>query len=292
MKTHKFILTSLPKIIIPGLISLLGLTTLLSLTAPALSEEPGPEKIQFLQNIQNQLQQVSGLKGRPITVIVTPEGKRNITLTPSSVSFPYGFLKQMQDITQLVATMAHMTAHISLDFVETPPLPDHGSTPAKKNSVKAYIKGTISQRYPDESYMPQATGSFHDNHQNSSRGIIEKPNYQNKNYSYQVNKAKFVKAEHELKVDKITEKIMRHAGYCAADYTRLLQYFYENPHLLLGNDHFALDADQWQRIDEAERRTKEACSPQQRTQTSPHAAAFDHMKVSILQSLRNSKKSN
>ncbi|PCI33071.1 MAG: hypothetical protein COB54_04825 [Alphaproteobacteria bacterium] len=292
MKTHKFIFTSFPK---APTLSLISLLTLISLTPPALSQEPGPEiteKVAFLQDIQNQLQQVSGIKNRPVTVFVTPESKRNITLTPTSVSFSYGFLKQMQDITQLVATMAHMTAHISLDFIETPPLDDRDSNRPEKTSVTDYIKNTLTQKFPDEGYIPQATGSFHGNQQNSTSGIIEKPSYQNKDYDYAVNRVKYIKAEHELEVDKVTHKIMRHAGYCAQDYTRLLQYFYENPHLLLGNEHFALDTDQWQRIDEAERRVTETCDADQRTQASTHAAAFDQMKVRILQSLRNTKKSD
>lgn len=295
MKTHKFIFIPLPKVpsvVTPCLVSLLALMALLGLASPALAEEPGPEKVEFLQDIQNQLQQVSGNKDRPITVFVTPERKRKITLTPTSVSFSYGFLKQMQDITQLVATMAHMTAHISLDFIETPPLPDRNTTRTANPSVTEKIKSTLTQKFPDQGYMPQATGSFHGNQQNSTSGIIEKPSYQNKDYDYAVNRVKFIKAEHELEVDKITHKIMRHAGYCAQDYTHLLQYFYENPHLLLGNDHFALDADQWQRIDLAERRVTGTCGPDQRTLTGQHAAAFDQMKVRILQSLRNTKKSD
>ncbi len=280
MKTRKYIFDSILLIIA------IAVPTSLGLTSQAMSAEQKPEKILFLQDIQSQLIRVSGVKDRNIPILVSRDQKRKITLTPSSVTLSYGFMKQMNTINQLVATMAHMMAHISLDFVATPPLPEEDRDHTEKTSVEDYIKDTVLQKYPDRGYIPQATGAFHD--KNTGMTIIERPGYQNKEYDYSVNKAAILHAEHEREVDKITDKILRHSGFCPSDYSRMLHYFYETPQQLLGNKHFALDADQWPRIDTADSRSDPAtsCDDSQIAQIQKYAPAFDQLKVNIMQSLR------
>lgn len=281
MKMHKFIFEYFPKIL--GL----ALLVALSLTAHAKANEQAPEKTMFLQDIESQLIRVGGLKDRMITLHITNNQKREIAITPSSISFSYGFLKQLNNINQLIATMAHMTAHISLDFVATPPLPEDEQAGHEKTSVTEYLKTTMRPKYPDQGNIPQATGAFH----TKGAAIIERPGYYNKDYDYSMNKADIINAEHELEVDKITDKILRHAGYCPSDYSRMLHYFYENPQALLGNKHFALNANEWQRIDAVNRRVDPAvaCSPDQTTHTQKHENAFDQLLVKIRQALRKKK---
>ncbi len=278
MKMHKFISETFPKIVI------LAMMTAISLTSLAQSDDNKPEKTLFLQDIQDQLVHVSGIKNRNITIHIIDDKKRKTILTPSSISLSYGFLKQMKDINQLVSTLAHLTAHISLDFVATPPLPEDNHDGQEKSSVTGYLKSTIRPQYPDENNMPQATGAFH----KKGAEILERPRYHNKDYEYSVNKTDIIKAEHELEVDKITDKILRHSGYCPADYSRMLYYFYENPQLMLGNKHFALDADQWQRIDAVNRRADPgtACDKAQIALTQKHAGDFDQLLVRVMLALR------
>ncbi len=263
---RKFIFTCFPTVVIMALLS-----------GPVSAAD---EKAAFLQDIQARLTVASGIKDRPIKVIVTKESKRVIILTPSSISLSYGFLKQMKDVNQLTMILAHLTAHIGLDYVAPPPLPeDHVRTEDKRS-----LKDFITPKYPDESYVPEATGPFTGKDKNA---IIERPKYQNKNYDYAVNKAGIVKAEQELDADKITNKIIRHAGFCPSDYSRMLHYFYENPQLLLGNKHFALDADQWPRIGAVDSRADPAakCTAEQVALTQKYAPAFDQLMVHIRQAL-------
>ncbi|MCF6196451.1 MAG: hypothetical protein L3J50_07080, partial [Emcibacter sp.] len=66
-----------------------------------------------------------------------------------------------------------------------------------------------------------------------------------------------------------------------------LHYFYENPQLLLGNKHFALDADQWPRIGAVDSRADPAakCTAEQVALTQKYAPAFDQLMVHIRQAL-------
>lgn len=273
MKTHKFIFKAVT-----------ALFALVLMTAPGLTLSGHAADTDFLQEIQNRLMKVSGVKDRDIAVIVTENQKRKITLTPSSISLSYGYLKQMKTINQLVATLAHMTAHISLDYVARPPLPEDDRNNQKKTSVTDYLKSTVRPKYPDENNIPQATGPFH----HKGADIIERPGYQNKDYDYSVNKADILSAEHELEVDKITDKILRHSDFCPSDYSRLLHYFYEKPQLLLGNKHFVLDATGWPRIDAVDRRADPAtiCSETQIAQTQKYAHSFDLLMVKVMQALK------
>ena len=277
MKTHKFIFDYFPAIIAIAMVTGTGMTEM------ATADEQKPEEIAFLQDIQDRLIQVSGIKNRDIALLVTENKKRKITITPSSISLSYGFLKQMKNINQLVATMAHMTTHISLDYVATPPLPEGAQDAPEKSSVTDYIKSAVRPKYPDQSNIPQATGAFH----HKGAEIIARPSYQNKDYDYSVNKADIISAEHELEVDKITDKILRHSGFCPSDYSRLLHYFYENPQQVLGNKHFVLSADGWQRIDAINRRADpaSACDEGQIAQTIKYAADFDRLTVRVMSAL-------
>ena len=278
MKTHKFIFTSIPAI------SAIALTVVLSLTSMATAQEQPSKDTLFLQKIQDHLTNVSGIKDSKITVIVTTDSKRKIDLTSTSISLSYGFLKHLRTANQLVATLAHMTAHIALDYVAPPPLPDDIKNAKGKTSTGDYLKSAVRPKYPDEGNIPQATGSFH----REGAQVLERPRYQNKDYDYAVNKDDIIKAEHELEVDKITDKIMRHAGFCPSDYSRMLRYFYENPQLILGNKHFALDADGWQRLDAVNHRANPTtiCNAEQIAQTTQYAPAFDQFTVKIRQALR------
>lgn len=253
------------------------------MTPVALGEEQSREGFKFLQTIQNQLTQVSGIKDRPIRLLVTTERKRFINITPTSVSFSYGFLKNMQNINQLIATMAHMTAHISLDYVPTPPVPEDEAT-GSEGSVGDYIKSAVRPQYPDKSNPPQATGSFH----KENPGIIERPRYQNKEYNYAINKADILLADEEHEADKTTVKILSHANLCPSDFSRMMHYFYENPQILVANRHFALETDQWQRVDAVDRLAdpKVKCSDTQNTISRNNAQNFEQMKVKILKALK------
>ena len=237
----------------------------------------------FLQDIQSRLSIASGDPKRVITLLITTEEKRVVRATPSMIHFSYGFLKQMASIDQLVATMAHMTAHISLDYMATPPLPEDVKDSAEKSSVGTYLKSAVRPDYPDESSFPEASGAFHDKGPGAGVSTNARPGYHNKNYDYAVNKAGIVKAERELEVDKITSKILSHAGFCPADYNRMLRYFYEKPQKLIGNKHFALDADQWQRLDTLDRTVDPAapCSQAQNNLTQKYSAEFDQLKITI-----------
>ena len=273
MKMHKFIFTPF-----------LALMAVATMTPQAVSDEPAPKKILFLQDIENKLIHVSGIKYRQVTLLVSTDQKRNIALTPSSISLSYGYLKQMKNINQLVATMAHMTAHISLDYVAPPPLPEGHERGAEDTSLEGYIKGAVKHKYPDKTYMPQATGAFH----TKGANIIERPRYNNKDYDYSLNKKNIINAEHELEVDKITHKILRHSGFCPSDYSRMINYFYETPQHILGNKHFVLDADGWQRIDDINRRAnpKTACEKSQIDQTQKYANSFDQLMVTVMTALK------
>lgn len=281
MKMHKFIFNPFPKMATLYTLAMAMATT--GLTSLAMSYEQQPGKVIFLQEIQDQLVHASGMKNRPVTVYVTGDKKRITALTPSSISLSHGFLKQMKDINQIVATLAHMTAHISLDLVL--PLPEDMPAGRKKPLVADYLKSAIRPEYPDENNIPQATGAFH----RKGAEILERPGYQNRNYDYSVNKTDIIRAEHELDVDRVTDKLLRRAGYCPADYSRLLHYFYEKPHLISGNRHFALDAAAWQRLDAVTRRADPAarCTEAQIALTRKHAGDFDRLQIAIMPGLRN-----
>jgi len=245
-------------------------------------EAPQPD-ITFLQTIQDQLTTAHAVVNETIRIQITPERKRRIDVTPSSISFSHGFLKNMTDIHQMVATMAHMTAHISHDTTPTPPLPADEATAAADTSVSDYVKSTIRPEYPDKSDVPQATGSFHEDRAK----IIERPTYRNDDYSYAIDKSDIIRAEQELEADRTTVKILRHAGLCPSDYSRMLHYFYENPQKLLANRHFALTADQWQRIDAVDRLAPPdtECSAAETAVLRDNAARFDQLKEGILAAL-------
>ncbi|MBL4801279.1 MAG: hypothetical protein JKY45_05240 [Emcibacter sp.] len=279
MKTRKFIFSLCPTIIA------VILMTSVQMIPQAMSQEESPDGIRFLQEIQDQLTKVSGLKDHTITVHVITEPKRKIVLTPSSISLSYGFLQHVKSVNQLMATLAHMTAHISLDYVTPPPLPDNIKTAKDKSSASDYLKSAIRPKYPDQTNIPQATGSFH----REGPEVLERPRYQNKDYDYAVNKSGIIKAEHELEVDKITNKIIRHAGFCPSDYSRMLHFFYENPQQILGNKHFALTADAWQRLDAVDHRAdpKTVCDDDRIARTVSYGPAFDHLTLSIQQALKN-----
>ena len=197
--------------------ALMGTTMMFSLTTPGLAKETTALQPPFLQEIQDQLTTVSGLKDQNITIVVIPDKKRIMDIRPDAIRLSYGLLQHMQDVNQLISTLAHATAHIALDYVTTPPLPEDA--------------------------------------------------------------------------DEAAGKILAHAGYCPSDYSRMLQYFYEHPQKLLGNDHYALDSDQWQRVDAAEHlhSTKQACSPAQINKTQKHAEAFNQWKARILGALHVQK---
>ncbi|VAW00197.1 hypothetical protein MNBD_ALPHA01-606 [hydrothermal vent metagenome] len=265
-----------------------GLMAVFTAAPPVLAQDTSDESLAFLQTIQNSLSRASGLKDNNIVIHVTTEKKRIFDVTPSAIHYSYGFLKQMENIDQLVATMAHMTAHISLDYLSTPPLPEEDGKNPEKPSVGDYLKSVVRPKYPDENNIPEATGSFRSKDRDPGMGIIERPGYQNRAYDYAVNKSDVIKAERELDTDKTAIKILKHAGFCPTDYNRMLRYFYENPHLLLGNRHFALDADQWQRLDILDRNDgiTAPCNDAQKAMSQQYVAGFDQLKVKIYRSLK------
>ncbi len=266
-----------------------GLMVVFTMAPPVLAQNTSDESLAFLQTIQNSLSRAAGLKGNNIVIHVTAEKKRLFDVTPSTIHYSYGFLKQMENIDQLVASMAHMTAHISLDSLSTPPLPEEDGKKTVKPSAGDYLKSVVRPKYPDENNIPEATGSFRSKDQDPGMGIIERPGYRNKAYDYAINKSDIIKAEHELDTDKAAVKILKHAGFCPTAYNRMLRYFYENPHLLMGNRHFALDADQWQRLDILDRNDDLAapCSDGQKAMSQQYAAKFDQLKVKIYRSLKD-----
>tara|TARA_R110002073_G_scaffold179136_2_gene337631 strand:- start:176 stop:1060 length:885 start_codon:yes stop_codon:yes gene_type:complete len=267
--------------------ALMGTTMMFSLTTPGLAKETTALQPPFLQEIQDQLTTVSGLKDQNITIVVIPDKKRIMDIRPDAIRLSYGLLQHMQDVNQLISTLAHATAHIALDYVTTPPLPEDAGGDDKGTSAADYIASSVRPRYPDKSNPPVADAGF----QNDEPKIIERPRYENEDYRFEVNKADVAAAEQELRSDEAAGKILAHAGYCPSDYSRMLQYFYEHPQKLLGNDHYALDSDQWQRVDAAEHlhSTKQACSPAQINKTQKHAEAFNQWKARILGALHVQK---
>lgn len=235
------------------------------------------EEVKFLQSIQNHLSRTNRMKD--VTVHVFVEQKRKIHVKTSSIGLSYGFLKDMQNINQLVATLAHLTAFIKLGYVVTPPLPEDIKHDTGKTSFNNYIKSAIRPRYPDEGYMPEAKGTF----QNDRSETITRPRYQNREYDYSFNKSDIITEERQLVVDKLTDKIMKQAGFCPQDYSRLLHYFYETPQTIPENKHFALKADQWQRIDTADQRADPAtpCNAAQIALTQKYAGPFNQLKIKI-----------
>ncbi|VAX05260.1 hypothetical protein MNBD_ALPHA03-2151 [hydrothermal vent metagenome] len=259
-----------------------GLIAAYTVIFPASAKNP--IETAFLQDIQSRLTKASGI-GHDITVYITTNEKHVMSTTPTSIHFSYKLLKHMKTLNQLVATMAHMTAHIGLDNFSTPPLPEGERSDQERPSSGDYLKSIIRPEYPDETNVPQATGSFHDKGPGSSLGISERPGYQNKNYDYAVNKTDIIKAEHELDADKVTGHILGRAGFCPSDYNRMLRYFYENPQGLLSNRHFALDADQWQRLDLLDRTVDPAvpCTDAQTALIQKYSGAFDRLKTALAQ---------
>ncbi|GEM_PF-3332254 len=260
-------------------------TAVICLTAPALAGNQDPGKVDFLQAIQNKLSQASGAKA--IAIHVVAGKKRRINLSPSSITLSYGFLKDIKNINQMVATLAHLTAYINLGYAVTPPKKSRQEK-GQKTSLGKYLKSTIRPEYPDQGYMPEAKGTFQENRDEP----ITRPSYKNQAYDFSVNRTNILATEHELDVDKATDKIMQRAGYCPQDYSRLLHYFYENPQKFPENKHFTLDADQWQRIDAADRRADPAdpCNKDQLVLTKKYAGDFRQMKSKILLALKNSPK--
>lgn len=249
------------------------------LAAPANNLDP--KEIRFLQVIQNKLSQASGAKA--IAIHVVAGKKRRINVSPSSITLSYGFLKDIKDINQMVATLAHLTAYVNLGYAVA--LPEESRQErGRKTSLGKYLKSTIRPEYPDQNYMPEAKGTFQENRDEP----ITRPSYKNQAYDFSVNRTDILATEHELDVDKLTDKIMRRAGYCPQDYSRLLHYFYENPQKFPENKHFTLDADQWQRIDAADQRADSAdpCSKDQTALTREHARAFHQLKNKVLLALK------
>lgn len=265
-------------------ILMISLLAISGLTLPVMANETP----KFLQDIQDRLTKAGGITDRAIKIHITKSSKRIVTITPSSISFSYGFLNQMQSPPHIVATMAHMTAHISLDYIKTPPLPEEAKATKEKISTGEYLKSAVRPQYPDENNIPQASGPFH----KPGAEIIERPSYSNKAYSYSVNKAAVIKEEHELESDKIAGKILKHAGFCPSDYSRMLHYFYENPQLLLGNSHFALDADQWRRLETLDNRIDPTakCRFRYAKKMAEYNAPFNQLKSHISQELKGQKK--
>ena len=267
-----------------------GLITALIVILPASGQSPveNPVEAAFLQDIQSRLTKASGI-GHDITVYITTNEKHVMSATPTSIHFSYKLLKHMKTLNQLVATMAHMTAHIGLDYLSSPPLPEDEQADQKQPSSGDYLKSIIRPQYPDESNVPQATGSFHDKGPGFGTAVDERPGFQNKNYDYAVNKAGIIKAEHELDADKVTGNILSRAGFCPSDYNRMMRYFYENPQGLLSNRHFALDADQWQRLDLLDRTVDPAapCTKGQTALIQKYSHAFDQLKAALAQTEKN-----
>jgi len=282
MKTHKNIFPYLRRLAVIGGIASLSLSSYAVKDIWAKDNETPISKsqdVKFLSDIQGLLTKASGRKTGPIALHIIPEKNRVISATPSSITLSYGFLKQLQNITQLTAVMAHMTAHISLDYLTTPPLPDDVKEAKEKMSAADYLTSAIRPKYPDETYLPEATGPFHDKNQTN---MLEKPHYENKAYDYSVNKSGIIQKERELDVDHISEKILQHAGFCPSDYSRLLRHFYETPHNNSRNIHFTLDADQWPRLDASDRRTAPAtCTMAQRRQIKKYSNDFDRLLITV-----------
>ncbi len=135
--------------------------------------------------------------------------------------------------------------------------------------------------YPDENYLPQATGALH----NKGAVMPERPGYQNRNYDFAVNKKDIITAEQEREADRLVLKILKHSGFCPTDYHHMLRYFYEHPQKLPGNGHFALEADQWQRLDMLEQlspRTK-SCTQSQKALARKYTGPFEQLKVNVIQ---------
>ncbi|NOZ42994.1 MAG: hypothetical protein GXP02_07515 [Alphaproteobacteria bacterium] len=227
--------------------------------------------------------QASGLK--TVTIGVIAKHKHNIAVTPSSIDLPHLFLKNIKTVNQLVASLAHLTAYISLGYAVPPP-PKNPRQKKKKLTVGDYLKSAIRAEALDESDIPTKD---QETYQGDSSKAFARPRYQNKAYDYTVNKTGIVAAERRLKVDKTADKIMKHAGFCAGDYSRLLHYLYNNPQKFRGSRHFSLDTDQWQRLDVADRRADPAaaCSTDQIAQTGKYAAAFNQLRNKILQAMKS-----
>ncbi len=249
------------------------------LTSPAGAQGTNDLDIKFLQEIQQQLNKVSGQGDRPISLHITPDKKRKIDLTTSSISFSYGFLKNMENIAQLIATMAHMTAHISSDHVKAPAPDENTGYGFDETTVENFIQSTIRPKYPDRKSPPEAKGPFH----NDGPQTIERATYNNPDYTFAINKADILAAEQERSSDKLAARLLKHAGFCPSDYSRMMHFFYENPQRLLGSKHFALDADQWQRIDVVDRSDDPAtiCSDSQKAMTNKYAQAFNQLQDKI-----------
>ena len=285
MKTHKMIIPHFPKNIAVtiGTIFCLSITTMAtpSVAADQKPESPFAKDHKFLQDIQNKLTKGGGITDRIITIQVSQDKRRMLTATPNSLNFSYGFLQHMTSVNHLIATMAHMTAHISLDYLDTPPVPE--DMKEKKSSVSDYLKSAVRPQFPDENNIPQATGAFH----TKGANIIERPDYQNKSYDLSINKSDMIAIDHQLDVDKTTGKILKHAGFCPSDYSRLLHYFYENPQKITGNKHFALEATEWQRIDANDQRAKPdtVCNPDQQALINAYVPAFNQFMTQIKQNL-------
>jgi len=246
-----------------------------------------PVEAIFLQDIQSRLTKAGGIN-HDITVYITTDEKHAMSATPTSINFSYKLLKHLNSLNQLVATMAHMTAHIGLNDTSQL-LPENEQPDQKRPASEDYLKSVIRPQYPDETNVPQATGSFHE------KGAIveERPGFQNKRYDYAINKTDVIKAEHELDADKVTGNILDRAGFCPSDYNRMMRYFYETPQKLLSDKHFALGADQWQRLDLLDRTVDPAapCTKDQMALIEKYSSAFDQLKAAIAQTekSRNNK---
>ena len=217
---------------------------LTGLSAPATARDVIAD-VAFLQKLQDRLTVAAGLKVRSIRVIITPEKKRLYDVTPSKIILSHGFIQQITNQNQMVATLAHMTAHINMKTTPPPPLPKNIQDKQDQLTMGEYIKSALRPRFPDNSNPPKATAGYDE----KGATTTLRPSYYNSNYDYQVNKANILKAEQEIAVDRIALKILHHAGFCPDYYGELLHYFYDHPEKMIGNKHFALSADQWQRID-------------------------------------------
>lgn len=273
MKTRKKISIVLSSMVI-------SLAATFSLNSTATAETMKLEEIKFLQAIQGHLSRKNGIKNIAIHVFV--DQKRRIHVTKSSIGLSYGFLKDMQNINQLVATMAHLTAFVKLGYVVTPPDTEedkHNTANTAKKSFTNFIKSTIRPKFPDENYLPDAKGPFEKDRPTNGA----QPNFQNQKYNYAINKKDILIKDRHLEVDKLTDSIMKRAGFCPQDYSRLLHYFYESPQGIPENKHFTMDADEWQRIDTADQRADPAipCNEAQTTLTQKYGPAFNQLKSKI-----------
>lgn len=232
----------------------------LSAISPALAYDHQYDTV-FLQKIQDKLAKTAGLKDRTIRLEIIHDQKQVFDVTSSSVIISHGFIQKMENMEQMVSALAHMTAHISLNAVPPAPQPEHDKMRAADAAKEPFLKGAVSQRYPDKSQIPEATGGYVDN----EKVNIERPEFRNEDYEFQINRGNIVKAEQELEVDQAAQKILHHAGFCPQSYRQMLHYFYEQPEKLAGNKHFALGPDQWQRVDmiDQSRLSGRDCSAQQ-----------------------------